>query len=390
MTNCAVESRSDIDELNGIGFAGGKEKTVLSRRAFLKMSAAGLGSFSLSTVLGDRPWLPKQLDFPDSPRLGRVVVGKVDLKVRPDIDSDTVGVLYEDAIVPWLREAVGYRPFRINQTWVETPGGYVWSPDLQPVQNKPNAPIDSLPTTSLGPGMWAEVTVPYAELTLANPGPRAPWLRNRLNAGLPPRFFYSQIAWIDEIRTDETGQVWYHVNERYGYGDAFWAAAEAFRPIPEHEVSPIRPEIEDKYVLVDVGSQTAACFEEGVEVFFTRVSTGALYNLQGVRVAGWGTPPGRHRIWRKAVSLPLTGGSAETGWALPAVGWVSLFVGSGVAFHSTYWHNNYGVPTSRGCVNCSPEDAKWIFRWTAPQVAYDPGDLTVGMPGGTRIEVIEN
>jgi lipoprotein-anchoring transpeptidase ErfK/SrfK len=77
------------------------------------------------------------------------------------------------------------------------------------------------------------------------------------------------------------------------------------------------------------------------------------------------------------------------GWSLPAVGWISLFVGSGVAFHSTYWHNNFGEPTSRGCVNCSPEDAKWIFRWTMPSVPYDPGDVTVGMPGGTQVRVVE-
>ncbi|NOY98449.1 MAG: L,D-transpeptidase [Chloroflexi bacterium] len=61
----------------------------------------------------------------------------------------------------------------------------------------------------------------------------------------------------------------------------------------------------------------------------------------------------------------------------------------GVAIHSTYWHNNYGVPTSRGCVNARPDDAKWIFRWTQPVVPYDPGDVTVSMPGGTLIEVTE-
>ena len=54
---------------------------------------------------------------------------------------------------------------------------------------------------------------------------------------------------------------------------------------------------------------------------------------------------------------------------------------------STFWHNNYGEPSSRGCVNASPEDAKWIFRWSLPQVPYDPGDITVEMPGGTIVSV---
>ena len=133
-----------------------------------------------------------------------------------------------------------------------------------------------------------------------------------------------------------------------------------------------------------------ACCEGNREVYFCRISTGAIFNYLGERVDAWSTPAGRHRIWRKAVSLPLSGGSSAVGWDLPAVGWITIFVGAGVAVHSTYWHNNYGVPTSRGCVNASPDDAKWIFRWTRPEVAYDPGDVTVSMPGGTLIEVLES
>ena len=115
-----------------------------------------------------------------------------------------------------------------------------------------------------------------------------------------------------------------------------------------------------------------------------------LYDAWGNRVDAWETPVGESPIWRKAVSLPLSGGSAAAGWSLPAVGWVSLFVGTGVAIHSTYWHNNYGEPSSRGCVNASPEDAKWIFRWSQPGVPYDPGDVTVEMPGGTKVSVEKN
>jgi lipoprotein-anchoring transpeptidase ErfK/SrfK len=85
----------------------------------------------------------------------------------------------------------------------------------------------------------------------------------------------------------------------------------------------------------------------------------------------------------------MSGGSSGAGWDTPGIGWTSFFAQGGVAIHSTFWHNNFGVPVSHGCVNVLPEDAKWIFRWTLPQVAYDPGDLTVSMPGGTTVEVIE-
>ncbi len=359
-------------------------KPWLTRRDFLKLSALGLGSMAF------RPWLRRGAeDFPQAPRLGRIVVGKTDLKARPDAASKTVGTLYEDAIIVWQREVVGSMPYRVNQRWVETPEGFVWSPHVQPVRNQPQTPVGRLPETSLGPGMWAEVTVPYVELTLANPPARARWLQARLDSPLPPRYFYSQIVWVNDLRTDEEGRVWYQLQERFGSGDIFWAPAEGFRPLTEEDVAPISPEVEDKRILVNLAAQTLSCFEGKREVYFCRISSGAMYDYQGNKVDAWGTPTGQHRIWRKAVSLPLSGGSAATGWDLPAVGWISLFVGSGVAIHSTYWHNNYGVPTSRGCVNARPDDAQWIFRWTQPIVPYDPGDVTVAMPGGTLIEVVE-
>ncbi len=363
-------------------------KTKLSRREFLQLSALGLGSLALGPRLPRQRPLSGLPDFPEGEMLGRAI-SSIPLRVRPDADSAVVRTLYEDEIFPVIRRVVGTNLYRVNQTWVETPEGYAWSPDVQPVFNQPNQPVRRLPETSLGEGMWAEVSVPYVDLTLANPPARAPWLINRLETGLPPRFFYSQIVWVDQVMIDDNDQVFYRLNEKYGYGDIFWAPAEGLRPITPEEMTPLSPEVEDKRIVVDIDRQTMSCYEGNTEVYFARVSTGALYNIRGERVDEWGTPPGQHRIWRKAVSLPLTGGSAETGWALPAVGWISLFVGTGVAFHSTYWHNNYGVPTSRGCVNCAPDDAKWVFRWTLPQVAYDPGDVTVGMPGGTLIEVVE-
>jgi hypothetical protein len=102
------------------------QKLPLSRRDFLKLGLLTLGS------LGLRPWrrLFTLADFPKAERLGRIAASMVDIKVRPDEDSQTIGVLYEDAIVPWLQEIIGPRPFRVNQRWVETPDGYICSPPL--------------------------------------------------------------------------------------------------------------------------------------------------------------------------------------------------------------------------------------------------------------------
>lgn len=355
---------------------------LVSRRDFLKLTALGAGALAF------RPYAKLVLpEFQQAEKLGRITVGKMDVFAQPDASSQIVGALYEDNVVPWIRETVGSITGRINQRFVETPYGFVWGGYVQPAWNQPNAPVASLPQTSLGQGMWVEVTVPFVDLVLDNPPERAPWLQYRASIGLPPRFFYSQIVRVDQIKSDENGQTWYRLNEKYGSGDLFWGQAEAFRPLTAEEISPINPQAEDKRIVVKIWEQTLSCFEGKTEVYFARISSGALYDALGNRVDAWATPVGESPIWRKTISLPLSGGSASAGWSLPAVGWVSLFVGTGVAIHSTFWHNNYGEPSSRGCVNASPEDAKWIFRWSQPQVPYDPGDVTVEWPGGTIVSV---
>ncbi len=353
----------------------------LSRRDFLKLSTAGLVGLAFRPFLNLSPLA----DFPKAERLGRVATTQMEIKAAPDENSATLRKVYEDTIVPVWREVVGSKPGRINQRWVDTGDGYLWSPELQPVRNLPNVPLNAV-----GAGQWLEVTIPYVDLVQENPPARSPRFKNRAGLGQSLRYYYSQVVWADQIKT-EAGQTWYRVQDRYGsYGDIFWAPAEAFHPLTPDEVAPIHPEVENKRILVNVAYQTISCFENDREVHFARVSTGALFDAWGNRVDVWGTPLGEHRIWRKLFALDLSGGGALDGWDLPAVGWVSLFVGSGVAIHSTYWHNNYGEPSSRGCVNCPPEDAKWIFRWTQPVVSYDPGDLTVSIPGGTIVKVVEH
>ena len=355
---------------------------MVNRRDFLKLAALSTGALALRPLRNIA--LP---DFPEGDRLGRITVGKMDVFATPDGSAQPIGALYEDQVIPWLREVVGSMPGRTNQRFVETPYGYVWGGFVQPVWNKPNIPITNLASTSLGPGMWVEVTVPFVDLVLDNPPARAPWLQYAASINLPPRFYYGQVVWVDEIRVDASGQIWYRLNEKYGSGDILLGQAEAFRPITAEEIAPIQPDAPDKRIVVRVWEQTLSCYEGNTEVHFAKISSGALYDAWGNRVDAWETPVGESPIWRKAVSLPLSGGSASAGWSLPAVGWVSLFVGTGVAIHSTFWHNNYGEPSSRGCVNASPEDAKWVFRWSLPQVPYDPGDVTVEMPGGTKVNV---
>jgi lipoprotein-anchoring transpeptidase ErfK/SrfK len=334
-------------------------------------------------------------DFPQMERLGRVAVGMVELKAAPDPNSATVGVLYEDAVLPWLKERAGTTPAYIfnNQRWVETPQGYLYGPYFQPVYNRPNQPVSELRQTSIGTGLWVEVSVPYADAMLVQKEPSSnSWAEAKTEQGLPLRVYYAQIFWIDTIRTDDQGRTFYRINPNYYGGvDMLWVDAQALRPIGDDELTPISPDVTDKRIQVDVTHQTLSCFENGVEVYHCRVSTGAKFDMYGNVVDAWSTPVGEHVVTRKYISLQMSGGTTGAGYDLPGIGWTSIFATGGVAIHSTFWHNNYGDPVSHGCVNTQPDDAKWIFRWGQPNVPYDPGmiDITVTGQASTHVQVVE-
>ncbi len=363
----------------------------ISRRDFLKFAGLGLGAMAL------RPWdalnfrLERGLSLPEFPKadlLGRNCSGgKIPIMTRPDINSTLVKYIYEDTVLPWLQEvsADAYDYNLINQRWVETPDGYVYGANFQPCRNLPNTPLTALPSGK--PGFWAEVTVPYVDLSLDNPPARSPGFRRTLDLGQTPRLYYSQIVWLDQIKTSDSGAILYRFNEDdkhgYGYGDIFWADGAAFRPLTTDDVSPIHPDVDPatKKIVVSITYQTLSCLEDQNEVYFCRVSTGA---GEGETKVGQ-----NFAIWRKALTIHMSGGNLESGYDGPAISWTSFFMGEGVAIHAATWHNDFGNPRSHGCVNCTPEDAKWIFRWTLPNVDMEISDLTWNdwQKGSTHVDV---
>jgi hypothetical protein len=358
---------------------------MINRRDFLKTSILGLSS---SIIWPHHGRFPLFQEWPVSETLGRNCTGGIiNIRNRPSPTSEIVKSVYEDTIVVWLKEVIGENPAgRSSRIWIETPEGYIYSPVVQPVKNLLNPLVFNLPETSIGKGMWVEVTIPYVDLYLANPPARSPWLKE-----IPkPRLYYSQVVWVDDIQVNSEGATLYQVNELYGtYGDIFWAAGEAFRQISSEEISPINPDSEEKKIAVNLNQQTLSCFEGSREVYFCKIASGAIFNASGNSVDEWSTPLGPHPIWRKLVSIHMSGGSTGAGWDTMGIPWTCLFAGTGVAVHSTFWHNGFGERLSHGCVNARPDDAKWIFRWSLPSVAIDPGDITVQMPGGTIVEVVE-
>jgi lipoprotein-anchoring transpeptidase ErfK/SrfK len=291
---------------------------------------------------------------------------------RPNPLGRELGTLHPEDVVVVVRDVVGRGLAPHNHVWNELEKGYVYSSHLQPVRNILNAPLTAVPPE----GVWAEVSVPYVDAR-KEPQPDAP---------LVYRLYYSAIFKIAEALKAADGSVWYRVTDETGL--RMYTPAEVFHPISPDEVTPVSPNVEDKRIVVYLKEQALTAFEGAVEVFRARLSSGALYFGEDGQTLTSGTPSGAKFIWQKRISRHMTGGTREAGYDLPGVGWVTYFASNGAALHATYWHNDYGTPKSHGCLNLRPEDAKWLFRWTAPAVAYQPGDVTVQWANrGTLVDI---
>ncbi|MBI3957474.1 MAG: LysM peptidoglycan-binding domain-containing protein [Chloroflexi bacterium] len=138
------------------------------------------------------------------------------------------------------------------------------------------------------------------------------------------------------------------------------------------------PTTTEKWIDVDLSEQRVVAYEGTTPVNAFIISSG---------LPGTPTVTGTFRIWAKVPVQDMYGGNRAAGnyYYLENVPWVQYFY-EDYAFHGTTWHANFGRPASRGCINMSPEDAEWLFRWAGPQAegagwlfsdADDPGTLVV-------------
>lgn len=377
-------------------------KRSFSRRDFLKVAGVGLGAlafnpFDFKLFNYEGLYAPKRLpQFPASEIIGRLV-DNTDIRSRPTNDpvlNTSIGSLPADTLVPWEREVLGAVVALTNQKYLQTAQGYIWSSRVQPTKNLPNTPITEMPVGQLG--FWAEVTVPYIELALDG-APVSPWIQSLIQYNFPPRAYYSQVLWIDQIR-QSNGFVEYRWNESpnghgYGFGDIFWADGAGLKVLSEADVAPISPDIDpnEKKIVVDLTYQTLSAFEGKNEVYFCRISSGAVFDpATGAISDERATPVGDLLTNWKIISLNMSGGGSASGYSTPAVPWDTIIHGDGIAIHGAFWHNDFGERRSHGCINVKPEDAKWIFRWTTPYISLAQSEQRITYPNhGTIVTTTE-
>jgi lipoprotein-anchoring transpeptidase ErfK/SrfK len=106
-----------------------------------------------------------------------------------------------------------------------------------------------------------------------------------------------------------------------------------------------------RWIDVNLSEQRVYAYEGDVVVNSFLVSTG---------VAQTPTVTGKYKIYVKVRIQDMSG----PGYYLQDVPWVMFFYDE-YGFHGTYWHNNFGTPMSRGCVNLTINDAEWLYNWAS-------------------------
>jgi hypothetical protein len=335
----------------------------ISRRDFLKLGCLALTSLAFTS------FLPEFTEFEDID-LMRVAHDSISVYKEPTDKSRIVRTWQRDDLVH-IYETINSGTPGYNPIWYRVFGGYMHRARLQKVRIHYNPPLTSLPE----PKLLSELTVPYAQ----------PYRYNHGNGWLPIdyRLYYTSIQWIAGIEAGPDGKAWYLVQDDADKNFFYYVPAVQLRPIAPEEIAPLSPEVPigKKHIEVNLRTQVLTCYENDQAIFTTDVSTG---------VEGLNTPTGRFNILVKLASKRMsTTNLFSEDIALAGVPWCSFFTTVGHAFHGTYWHDNFGVPMSHGCVNMRTEEAEWLFRWSLPSAGFNDIDkLTLDTKGyGTVIDI---
>lgn len=365
---------------------------TLNRRNFIKAVGAALAGGALPAPLSNAAaaGLPPEDQVAERfvpLRRGRVLTSSV--AVWDQIETPHSAVkryLRDDVLLLGEERAVPGTGSAYNNLWYQTRGGWVHSGWIQPMEFHARPVI----YREVGPnGFWVEVIQPKTT-TRKGPG---------FEAEKDYEYIYGTIYLVTDVSVDASGNVWYKTYDEYADKDLgitptyHWVLARHVRRIQESEFMAIRPEVPDKRIQVDLKAQTLTCFEGERAVLKTKVATGAAFEQADGSVVSFATPDGEHQVILKMPSRHMRAIEAERdtdAWFdLPGVPWNTFFTYEGIAIHGTYWHNDFGVVRSHGCVNVPIAVARFIYRWTFPTAPYTDDFVRGDVRGmsSTTIEV---
>lgn len=339
-----------------------------TRRDFLKISALGLSGLAFHPFYG----LGEDTDSGD---IGRVATKAVVIYSQPNDKSTILYQRFRDELINIYEEVVSKDGPDYNPVWYRVWRGYVHSAHVVRVKIRLNPVADKIDEKT---GQLAEVTVPMTQTMRYIPY-KKDW---------DPiyRLYYGSNHWIKGIDTGPDGTPWYRLHDELNEVE-YNAPAIHFRLITPDEFAPISPDVDPskKWIEVSISQQTVTAYEGDKVMLKTKVSTGIPGHIPGMIPTS--TPTGEFHVYSKMPSKHMGDGNLTSdpeAYELPGVPWTTFFAENGVALHGTYWHTNFGMTMSHGCVNMRNEDAKWIFRWTTPITAPTTWEQT---GYGTRVVV---
>ncbi len=332
----------------------------LTRRRFLTLASLGVVNLALTRrVLANRDDYEDFLPPPSA--WGRVISWQQAVRAGPSATARVQAYVGFDEIIPLYAQVEGTPPWPTNPTWYMTGGGFVHSGYVQPVGTTPNAEIV---TEVEPPGFWAEVCLPYV---------RGRWDPD--SPGQTRKLYYETVYRVVNAVQDSANTWWYQLEQGLTYNTpGAFVPASAMRRLTPQDLAPLAPGRDDKWMHLDIATETLICYEGDQPVFSTRTASG---------VWGMGTPLGEFEILHKRFGWRMVGDDYD----LAGVPFPVYFTRSGVAIHGTYWHNDYGRRHSHGCVNVASRAARWVFRWVDPVADYSEGTVRAADGAGTRIVV---
>lgn len=320
----------------------------LSRRDFLKLSG-----LSLAALAAGRLPAPSQQA---AGLLGRVTYDS-SVFAQPRINLSSLRTLFRDELVQIEHALHPFSGPAYNPTWFKIADGYVHSSFVQIVQEISNTPVNEVPAE----GMLCRISVPISQpYTYSRQGG---WqVQNQF------LLYFDSMHWVTAKVDGPDGSAWYQITESWT-NVQYYAKAEHLQPIPAEELAPISPDVPaaQKRVEISLLAQQLTAFENGAVVLRVPISSG----VRNTSSSGLPTqtPTGNFNLYAKMPSQYM-GDNRLTDTLgdryLPGVPWACFFAEGGYAIHGAYWHNNFGAPMSKGCINMRPQHAAWLYRWVTP------------------------
>lgn len=332
------------------------KKKELTRRQFLKLGILALSGLAFV------PFTDEGDEYRDED-LGRVATTQISVHSQPSDDSRILHQRFRDDLLHIYEEIISEDGPGYNPLWYRVWGGYVHSAHIQRVKVCFHPVLTTLPEQ----GQLLTVSVPYSQSAIYNEQTKE-W-RNIY------RLYYGSNHWAIGVDEGPDGEPWYRILDDLTKAE-YHAPAKHFRPILKDELQPINADIPlaEKLLEVSIVMQEVTAYEYGQVVRKVKISSGMIKNVAEGEIPT-ATPKGTFHITSKMPSKHMGGGQLTDdleAYVLPGVPWVSFFEPvTGVAFHGTYWHRNFGTTMSHGCINMTNEDAKWIYLWSAPPASDD-------------------